>query len=34
MHTHTHTLTVQEAYLNLENVRISPTTFWQPKAKN
>lgn len=32
--THTHALTAQETYLNLENVRISPTTFWQPKAKN
>lgn len=32
--TPTHALTAQEAYLNLENVRISPSTFWQPRTKN
>lgn len=27
--THTRALTAQEAYQNLQNVRISPSTFWQ-----
>lgn len=32
MHTHAHVIRAQEAYLNADNFRVSPSVFWQLKA--